>query len=236
MKKIIHPANERGSNSFGWLNSKHSFSFGHYHDPQKMGFGLLRVLNDDQVQPAMGFATHGHANMEIVSIPLSGSLKHKDSTGREEIIKTGEVQIMSAGSGIQHSEFNASKEEVVEFLQIWVFPDKENLAPGYQQKSFADALKPNELLTIVSPEGAGAAVKINQQAWFSLADLDPDIELNYNLHQKQNALYVFVIEGAIKIAETQLNRRDALGLEDVNAVTLNATEKAKVLLIEVPMQ
>ncbi len=235
MKTIFHPASERGFNSFGWLKSYHSFSFGHFNDPKKMNFGLLRVLNDDHVEQSMGFGTHGHANMEIVSIPLSGALRHNDSTGREEIIKSGDVQIMSAGSGIQHSEYNASKEEPVQFLQIWVFPKEENIEPRYEQKTFAEDEKTNKFLTVVSPNKDDKAIWINQDAWFSLGNLDADIEINYQLHDKNNGIYVFVLEGNINVGDKVLGKRDALGLFETDSVNIKANEAAKVLIVEVPM-
>lgn len=237
MKTIFHPAKERGFNSFGWLKSNHSFSFGQFHDSEKMNFGLLRVLNDDHVEPSMGFGTHGHANMEIVSIPLTGALRHKDSTGRDEIIKSGDVQIMSAGSGIQHSEYNASKEDAVDFLQIWVFPKLENIEPRYEQKSFSEAQKADQFLTVVSPNTNDEAITINQDAWFSLANLSEGKALDYELHDSNNGIYVFVLEGAIEIAGQALARRDALGVyETAGSATVKANNNAKVLVIEVPMK
>lgn len=236
MKTIFHSAQERGFNSFGWLKSYHSFSFGKFNDPEKMNFGLLRVLNDDHVEQSTGFGTHGHANMEIVSIPLNGAIRHNDSTGREEIIKFGDVQIMSAGSGIQHSEYNASKEKPVEFLQIWVFPKLENIEPRYEQKSFSEEQKADQFLTVVSPDGADGAITINQDAWFSLTNLSAGKALEYKLHNNNNGIYVFVMEGEIVAAGQVLARRDALGVYKTNgSVELNATVESKVLVIEVPM-
>jgi redox-sensitive bicupin YhaK (pirin superfamily) len=236
MKTIFHPAKERGFNSFGWLKSNHSFSFGQFHNPEKMNFGLLRVLNDDHVEPSMGFGTHGHANMEIVSIPLNGALRHKDSTGRDEIIKSGDVQIMSAGSGIQHSEYNASKEKPVDFLQIWVFPKEENIEPRYEQKSFLESQKADRFLKVVSPNKNDEAVTINQEAWFSLANLSVGKLLDYNLNNKNNGIYVFVIEGDIDVAEQTLATRDAIGIYETDGtVSVKANSNAKVLVIEVPM-
>lgn len=235
MKTIFHPAKERGFNSFGWLKSNHSFSFGQFHDSEKMNFGLLRVLNDDHVEPSMGFGTHGHSNMEIVSIPLTGALKHKDSTGREEIIKAGDVQIMSAGSGIQHSEYNASKEEAVDFLQIWVFPKVENIEPRYEQKSFSEDDKLDRFLTVVSPDKGDEAITINQDAWFSLTNLSEGKSINYKLHHKNNGVYVFVLEGNIEAGGQSLAKRDAVGVYEIDDLTLQASADSKVLVIEVPM-
>lgn len=235
MKTIFHPAKERGFNSLGWLKSYHSFSFGQFNDPQKMNFGLLRVLNDDHVEQSMGFGAHGHKNMEIVSIPLNGALRHKDSTGRDEIIKSGDVQIMSAGSGIQHSEYNASKEEPVDFLQIWIFPKEDNIEPRYEQKSFADADKVNKFLTVVSPSKDDNAIFINQDAWFSLSHIITGVSLDYELRSKENGVYVFVIDGSVSINNQTLDKRDALGVYETANFTVKATTDTKVLLIEVPM-
>jgi len=237
MKTIFHSAKERGFNSFGWLKSYHSFSFGKFNDPEKMNFGLLRVLNDDHVEQSMGFGTHGHANMEIVSIPLTGALRHKDSTGRDEIIKSGDVQIMSVGSGIQHSEYNESKEAPVDFLQIWVFPKLEDIEPRYEQKTFSEAQKQDQFLTVVSPDPSDDAITINQDAWFSLANLSEGKTLDYELHGKENGVYVFVLEGNIEVAEQVLDKRDALGVyETEGSFNLDAKSDSKILLIEVPMK
>ena len=236
MKTIFHPATERGFNSFGCLKSYHSFSFGQFNDPEKMNFGLLRVLNDDHVEASMGFGTHGHANMEIVSIPLVGALKHNDSTGREEIIRSGDVQIMSAGSGIKHSEYNASKEEAVKFLQIWVFPKLEDITPRYEQKTFKEEDKHNRFLTVVSPNKEDNAVWINQDAWFSLGNIEKDLSLDYRLHASNNGIYIFVLEGNISVEGKELGERDALGIYETDLVKVKANSYAKVLIIEIPMK
>lgn len=236
MKTVFYPAQERGFNTFGWLKSYHSFSFGRFYDPNKMNFGLLRVLNDDHVEAGMGFGTHPHDNMEIVSIPLSGALKHNDSTGREAIIKSGDVQIMSAGTGIQHSEYNASKTEAVKFLQIWVFPKEENITPRYEQKAFSEDAKLNNFLTVVSPEKNAESIWINQDAWFNLANIDEGKTLNYTLHEDKNGIYVFLLEGSLNLAGKTLNERDAMGVYDIKDIDVQALTAAKLLLIEVPMQ
>ncbi|MFC5285390.1 pirin family protein [Pedobacter alpinus] len=236
MKTIFHPSTERGFNSFGWLKSYHSFSFGAFNDPEKMNFGLLRVLNDDHVEQSMGFGTHGHANMEIVSIPLSGALKHNDSTGREEIIKSGDVQIMSAGSGIKHSEYNASKTEPVDFLQIWVFPKVEDIEPRYEQVSFNEADKTNKFLTVVSPDENDGSITIKQDAWFSLGNLDADLSLDYKLNNPENGVYIFLLEGNIVVEDKNLNKRDAIGIYEIEKVSIHAKTASKVLIIEVPMK
>ena len=235
MKTIFHPAQERGHADFGWLNSHHSFSFGHWYHPEKVHFGALRVLNDDIVQGAQGFGAHPHDNMEIVSIPLSGALAHKDSTGTDGIIKTGDVQIMSAGSGIRHSEYNASKSDPVNFLQIWVFPKEENIKPRYEQKTFDAAQHANEWQVVVSPDTAEGGVWINQDARFALAELKPGATITYTPKFKDNGVYLFVIEGEVEAAEKQLNKRDAVGVWDIPSVDIKSKTTSRVLAIEVPM-
>ncbi|MBU0697253.1 MAG: pirin family protein [Bacteroidetes bacterium] len=235
MKTVFHPAGGRGFNSFGWLNSYHSFSFGKFHNAEKMNFGLLRVLNDDHVEKGMGFGTHPHDNMEIVSIPLSGALIHNDSTGREAIIKQGDVQIMSAGTGISHSEYNASKEDAVKFLQIWVFPKEVNIAPRYEQKSFTEDEKKNNFLTVVSPEKDAKSIWINQDAYFSLGNLDAEKEFTYQLKDKNNGVYIFLLEGGIETGQKELKNRDAIGIYEITEVKINTKLDSKVLIIEVPM-
>jgi quercetin 2,3-dioxygenase len=235
MKTIFHPAQERGHADFGWLNSHHSFSFGHWYNPEKVHFGALRVLNDDIVQGAQGFGAHPHDNMEIVSIPLSGALAHKDSTGTDGIIKTGDVQIMSAGSGIRHSEYNASKSDPVNFLQIWVFPKEENIKPRYEQKTFDAAQHANEWQVVVSPDTSEGGVWINQDARFALAELKPGATITYTPKFKDNGVYLFVIEGEVEAAEKQLNKRDAIGVWDIPSIDIKSKTASRVLAIEVPM-
>lgn len=234
MKTVLHKANTRGHNSFGWLNSFHSFSFGHYHHPERMHFGALRVLNDDTVAAGMGFGKHPHDNMEIVSIPLSGDLHHQDSTGRNEIIRQHDVQIMSAGSGIAHSEMNANKDQPVKFLQIWVMPKELNITPRYEQKSFAPADRTNQILTVVAPDHKDA-IWINQDAWFSLANFEAGKNDEYFLRQLENGVYVFVISGSVTINDTVLNERDGLGIWDISSLKIEANTQTELLLIEVPM-
>lgn len=237
MKQVVHRAADRGHANFGWLDSWHSFSFGSYYNPDRMGFGALRVINDDTVAASGGFGTHPHENMEIVSIPLEGALRHRDSTGNEGVIRPGDVQIMSAGTGIRHSEYNDSAAEAVRFLQIWVFPREANIQPRYEQKSFAPEALKNRIVTIVSPDAKpeDQAVWINQNARFSLSDLDAGANIEYRLHDPSAGLYVFVVEGRAKVGEVELDRRDAVGLQGVAAVQLNATDAARLLLIEVPL-
>lgn len=235
MKTILHKANTRGHASFGWLNSYHTFSFGHYYSPDRIHFGALRVLNDDTVKGGMGFSKHPHDNMEIVSIPLSGDLHHKDTTGRDEIIRQHDVQIMSAGSGIAHSETNANHDKEVKFLQIWVFPKLKNIEPRYQQKSFKPEDRLNQVLTVVAPDDENA-VWINQDAWFSLANLEAGVEKTYQIKRKENGVYAFIIGGQVTINGEQLDARDGLGIWETDTIHITANSNAEVLLIDVPMK
>ena len=235
MKTTLYKADSRGFANHGWLKSYHTFSFGSYYEPARMHFGLLRVLNDDWVAPGAGFGEHPHDNMEIVSIPLAGTLAHKDSTGRNKEIKTGDVQIMSAGSGLTHSEFNHSQKEAVQFLQIWVFPKEHNIEPRYEQKTFSNEGRKNSWQTVVSPDTTDEALWINQDAYFSLADLDAQGSLKYNTKKEGNGLYLMVLEGAVSVANQQLTRRDAIGISETNNFEVKASENAQLLLIEVPM-
>jgi redox-sensitive bicupin YhaK (pirin superfamily) len=235
MKTILHKADSRGHADHGWLNAWHSFSFAGYHDPARVHFGVLRVLNDDTVAGGMGFGAHPHDNMEIITIPLSGQLEHKDSMGNTGVISKGEVQVMSAGMGIQHSEKNKNPDEVVKLLQIWVFPDKRNVAPRYDQKLFdLDAAK-NNLLTIVSPMGEKEGLNIHQDAWFSLGKLDKDFSTIYQLKNKEHGVYAFVIDGEVTINDKKLGRRDGLGIMEADKLEIKADTDAELLLMEVPM-
>ncbi len=235
MKTVLHTADSRGHANHGWLNSYHSFSFADYHNADRIHFGALRVLNDDTVAQGMGFGKHPHENMEIVSIPLSGDLQHSDSTGRNEIIRQGDVQIMSAGSGIAHSEMNANKDKPVQFLQVWVFPKECNIAPRYEQKSFKQENRKDQLVTVVAPDDS-SAVWINQDAWFSLADLSDGRELHYAIKKEGNGVYAFVLNGSVEINGQALGTRDALGVWESNSIDIKATSGAQLLLIDVPMQ
>lgn len=236
MKTILHKAGTRGHANHGWLDSFHTFSFAGYHDPQRVHFGALRVLNDDTVAGGMGFGTHPHDNMEIISIPTSGDLEHFDNMGNKQVIRQGDIQVMSAGTGIQHGEKNKNHDTPVKFFQIWVFPNKKNVTPRYDQKSFSDADKLNKLLTVVSPVGTNdGGVKIHQDAWFSLGKLDSGIDITYDLKKKSNGVYAFVIEGDVTINGEKLNRRDGLGITDADKLDINADSDAEVLLMEVPM-
>jgi len=234
MKTILHKAGTRGHANHGWLNSYHSFSFAGYHDPERIHFGALRVLNDDTVKQGMGFGTHPHENMEIVSIPLSGDLHHKDSTGRDKIIRQNDVQIMSAGSGISHSETNANNNKDVKFLQVWVFPKERNIEPRYEQKTFLPDDRQDQLLTVVAPDDE-KAVWINQDAWFSLGKFSKDFSTTYQLHKEGNGVYAFVLNGNITINEQTLEPRDGYGISETGAINIKAGTDAELLLIEVPM-
>ncbi|ARS34314.1 pirin family protein [Pontibacter actiniarum] len=235
-QKVMHKAATRGRANHGWLDSHHTFSFAQYYNPERMGFGLLRVLNDDVVAPGMGFGTHPHDNMEIVSIPIKGSLAHQDSTGTKEVIQTNEVQIMSAGSGLTHSEFNASKADPVNFLQIWVFPKERDITPRYEQKTFRPEDRQNRLQTVIAPEKQEGALWINQDAWFTLGTLKSGFSEEYTLHKQGNGLYAFVIDGEVEIDGEKLSKRDGMGISDVSSVTVKASGDAEVLLMEVPMK
>ncbi len=235
MKTTLHKAATRGKANHGWLNSFHSFSFSSYHDPARMNFGVLRVLNDDQVAAGMGFGKHPHSNMEIISIPTFGDLKHKDSMGNETIIKEGDIQIMSAGIGIAHSEMNANRDKEVRFFQIWVIPNKKNVEPRYDQYSIDTQKMHNNLLQVLSPHADEEGVWIHQDAWFSMGQLDQGFETSYDLRKSGNGVYAFVIEGDVTINGQPLNRRDGLGIEDTETLEIKADSEARVLLMEVPM-
>ena len=236
MKTILHTADSRGHANHGWLNSNHSFSFGGYHNPERMNFGVLRVLNDDQVAPGMGFGAHPHRNMEIISIPLEGDLEHKDNTGTNAVIKNGDVQVMSAGTGIEHSEYNANSDKEVKFLQIWIIPNKKEVAPRYQQISLNEADRKNKLQQILSPNAADAGVWIHQNAWFHLGRLAAGTTLKHLLKDPENnGLYAFVISGELQIEDQTLSSRDGFGLSELSEISLQATTDTEILLMEVPM-
>ncbi len=234
MKTIIYKANERGHVQHGWLNTYHSFSFGNYYNPEMTNFGALRVLNDDTFGGGMGFGTHPHSNMEIVTIPLSGALQHRDSTGTQGIISQNDVQIMSAGSGIQHSEVNGNKNDAVQLLQVWVLPKLYNVTPRYEQKTFSPESRKNGLQTIVAPNDE-TAVRINQDAWFLLGDLTQGFTNTYSIKTKGNGAYFFVIEGKVEVAGNVLSKRDAAGISEADSIDIKAIEDAKLLIIDVPM-
>ncbi len=235
MKTLSYPASERGGADFGWLKAKHSFSFGQWYDPKKVHFGALRVLNDDIVKGGGGFPAHPHDNMEIVTIPLSGALAHKDSTGGEGVINAGDVQIMSAGTGIRHSEYNFSETDDANVLQVWVLPKLLNIKPRYDQKTFSVTDRQNKWQFVVSPDENENSLWINQDARFALANLDAGKEIPYSVKTKGNGVYIFVIEGTIKIDTQTLSKRDAVGIYDTGSFVVNALEPSQVLAIEVPM-
>lgn len=235
MQNILHKSHTRGHANHGWLNSYHTFSFAGYNDPSRVHFGAIRVFNDDIVQGGKGFGAHSHANMEIVSIPLSGALEHKDSTGRHKIIKTGEVQIMSAGTGIEHSEYNASMDEPVNFLQIWVLPQQRNIVPRYEQKEFSINERKNALVNVVAPDNPDA-LWINQQAWFYLAHLDSGKEISYALKGESNGVYIFILEGEVSVVDQKLEKRDGIGITGVDNLKLVSAADSKFLLIETTME
>ena len=235
MNDVLHKSETRGLADHGWLLSRHTFSFANYHNPDRMNFGLLRVLNDDIVKPSMGFGTHPHENMEIISIPLAGALRHQDSMGNKYVIESGEIQVMSAGSGVTHSEYNNSDEEEVHFLQIWVFPKEKNIEPRYGQRLFDRDERQNRFQVLVSPDSSEEGLSINQDAWFSMADLEAGKELTYQKHNNSHGVYFFVIEGHIDIDGTLLERRDGLGLVHGERFLIKAKTAAQLLAIEVPI-
>ncbi|MGP8217191.1 MAG: pirin family protein [Bacteroidia bacterium] len=236
MKTITHKANTRGHANHGWLDSYHTFSFANYYNPERMHFGALRVLNDDTVAPGMGFGTHPHDNMEIISIPLEGDLEHKDSMGTLQIIKHGDVQVMSAGTGIQHSEMNKNKDKPVKFLQIWIFPNVKNAVPRYEQMTLHAADRKNKLQQIISPKENAVNLWIHQDAWFHIGNFDKGKTTEYPIKRNGNGIYAFILEGDFTINGENLNRRDGIGISDTGFINIEAsTDNAEILLIEVPM-
>ncbi len=232
---IIHKADTRGHANHGWLNSYHSFSFANYYNPERMHFGVLRVLNDDWVDAGMGFGTHPHDNMEIISIPLDGDLEHKDSMGNLAVIKNGDIQVMSAGTGITHSEYNKNQDKPVKFLQIWVFPNKRNVKPRYDQITLKAEDRHNQLQQIVSPNPDDAGAWIHQNAWFHLGNLDAGYKTEYNLKAKENGVYVFVLSGELNLNKQLLNQRDGFGIWNIDKLEIEAKTNAEILIMEVPM-
>lgn len=236
MKTIYHEAKTRGHADHGWLNSYHTFSFANYYDPERIHFGALRVLNDDTVMAGRGFGMHPHDNMEIISIPLFGDLQHKDSMNNEAVIREGDVQVMSAGSGIFHSEYNKNRDKEVRFLQIWVFPDRKNVEPRYDQISLSDLEKENEFYQILSPNSGDQGVWIYQQAWFHMGKFTEKKSLSYALKNEANGVYAFVIDGRAKVAGQELGTRDGLGVSETTSVTIDVEDGTRLLLMEVPMR
>lgn len=232
---VLHKAATRGHANHGWLDSYHSFSFANYYNPERIHFGALRVLNDDTVSEGRGFGKHPHDNMEIVSIPLEGDLQHEDSMGNVAVIKKGDIQAMSAGTGIFHSEYNKNKDELVKFLQIWIFPNKKNVEPRYSQVTLNTEDRHNKLQEVLSPNADGKGVWIHQDAWFHLGKLDKDFSTEYIIKKKGNGVYAFVLNGDITIDGQPLNTRDGLGIWDTDKIKIKADSDAELLLMEVPM-
>lgn len=236
MKTVLHKSETRGHANHGWLDSHHTFSFANYYNPERVNFGALRVLNDDLVAAGEGFGTHPHDNMEIISIPLHGDLEHKDSMGNHGVITTGEIQVMSAGTGIFHSEFNKNKDKEINFLQIWIIPNKRNVTPRYDQISLSDVAIQNELYQILSPNSDDQGVWIHQNAWFHLGDLSEGWKGKYTLKSHGNGVYFFVIEGNVTVAGQVLNQRDGFGVSEIDEIEITASSRTKLLVMEVPMQ
>ena len=234
-KSVLHTAESRDKSDHGWLKSYHTFSFGGNYNPERIQFGALRVLNDDWVNGGMGFGEHPHDNMEIISIPLSGALQHEDSMNNIAVIESGEIQVMSAGTGIYHKEFNKNENEPAAFLQIWLFPNQRNVEPRYQQQRYSDRSIPNEFQQILSPDPSEGSVWIYQNAWFNIADFDMEKSTDYKLKNKDNGLYVFMLKGSASVGTQMLNERDGYGLWDTDEVTIRAAKGSKILLMEVPM-
>lgn len=236
MNTVLHKANTRGAANHGWLQAQHSFSFANYYHPERMHFGVLRVLNDDKIAPSRGFGTHPHDNMEIISIPLAGALEHKDSMGNGAVVQYGDVQVMSAGTGIQHSEYNANNDQEMNLLQIWVFPNKRDVTPRYDQISIKDIQKENEFYQVLSPNANDQGVWIHQDAWFHLGAFDQEVVSDYKVHQPDNGVYAFVIDGSAEIAGQALNKRDGFGIWNADTFEIKASKDSQILLMEVPMQ
>lgn len=235
MHTIYHPADSRGHADHGWLQAKHSFSFASWFNPERIQFGALRVLNDDIIQGGMGFGTHPHDNMEIITIPLRGDLEHKDSLGNTEVIHEGEIQVMSAGTGVHHSEYNKNPDKEINLLQLWIFPNKRNVEPRYDQIPIHSLHKKNEPFQILSPYPNDQGVWIHQNAWFHMLDIDEAESVYYDLKAEANGVYAFVIEGEVEIGEQLLQKRDALGITETATFEVTAHQDAQILLIEVPM-
>ncbi len=235
MKTIVHKADTRGHFDYGWLKTYHTFSFSNYYDPKRVNFGMLRVLNDDEIEGGQGFGTHPHNDMEIVTIPLEGGVAHKDSSGGEGVIYPDEIQIMSAGTGIQHSEFNHLTDGTTKLLQLWIFPDNKGHKPRYDQIFFDSEERKNKLQYIVTPKKKDGNLWLNQDAYLSLTDLENDKSIIYKIHTKGNGVYVFLIEGNISVADETFNKRDGIGIWETDEFSITANENSKILFIEVPM-
>jgi hypothetical protein len=235
MKTVLHKAESRGHANHGWLDSHHTFSFANYYNPERVHFGVLRVLNDDKVAAGKGFGTHPHDNMEIISIPLEGDLEHKDSMGNVTVIKEGDVQVMSAGTGVFHSEYNKNPDKEVKFLQIWVFPNKKNLQPRYDQISIRDIEKENTFYQILSPNENDQGVWIHQNAWFHLGNFEAGKSETYAIKREGNGVYAFILEGEAEIEGQKLEKRDGFGIWDTPQIHVKSTTGTRILLMEIPM-
>ena len=232
----IHRADQRGAADYGWLKAKYSFSFSEYYDPRKVHFGVLRVLNNDIIAGGMGLGTHPHENMEIITIPLLGALAHKDNLGNGTVIHAGDIQVMSAGTGIRHSEYNANEAEPCELLQIWIFPNKKNVVPRYDQLTYREHYKNNVFNEILSPDKKENTVWIHQDAWFNLATFDNSFESTYHLNKKSNGCYFFVINGSFEINKEIIHQRDAIGFAETSEINVRAiSNDAQILIIEIPL-
>jgi redox-sensitive bicupin YhaK (pirin superfamily) len=234
-QSILHIADSRDKSDHGWLKSFHTFSFGGNYNPDRIQFGALRVLNDDWISGSKGFGEHPHDNMEIISIPLSGALQHEDSMNNVAVIESGEIQVMSAGTGIYHKEFNKNESEPAEFLQIWLFPNQRNVTPRYQQERYSNGILPNEFQQVLSPNSNDPGVWIYQNAWFNIGEFDQGTAHSYKLKEKGNGLYVFMIEGSAVVDNQPLNKRDGFGVWDTENISILASKGSKILLMEVPM-
>ena len=237
MKTIIYKDSSRGHLNHGWLDTHHTFSFAGYYNPERVNFGALRVVNDDVVQGGEGFGTHPHDNMEIVSIPLYGELEHKDSMGHISVIRPGEIQVMSAGSGITHSEYNAQEDKPLNFFQIWVFPNKQDVKPRYDQREFDFIHNKNKLVTVVSPESVDSGLWLHQDVWFSIGTFDKDSTIEYKVKKEGNGVFVMVIDGDFDVNGINLTHRDAVGIWETDIIKVTSqSEDARILLIDVPMK
>lgn len=237
MDKVLHPAASRGKANFGWLNANYSFSFANYFNPERLQFGLLRVLNDDFVAGGTGFGTHPHKDMEIITIPLKGAIKHRDSMNHASTIKAGDVQVMSAGTGVEHSELNASSTDELNLLQLWIFPEKTGLDPRYDQKDFSEEITPNRFVNIVAPRGKESekALWINQQAYLQLGEFDAGQKTEYKIQKEGHGAYIFLIDGDAQIESEHLGKRDAIGIWNTGSIKFEFNKSSRVLIIEVPM-
>ncbi|MFI5221933.1 MAG: pirin family protein [Bacteroidia bacterium] len=232
---IIHKANSRGHANHGWLDTHHTFSFANYYEPDRMSFGVLRVLNDDIIEGGAGFGKHPHDNMEIISIPIYGALAHKDSMGNASVIKESEVQVMSAGTGILHSEFNGNENKKANFLQIWIFPNEKNVTSRYDQKQFDISERQNKFQQVVSPFYDKEGLSIHQDAWMNLANLDKEIALTYQRKKEGNGIYIFIIDGEVKIDDQTFEKRDGIGITDRDSVSIKALSDSQILVMDIPM-